>query len=141
MADDHPKAPDSKLKKQRIVRYLLLVAGTISLTLGAVGIFLPILPTTPFLLLSAACYLRSSERMHKWLMDNRWFGEYIKNYQAGRGIPMKTKIIAISTMWIAILYSTFFVVDEILVAQIALLVIAAGVSVHLIRLPTFKKKM
>jgi len=141
MADDHPKAPDSKLKKQRIVRYLLLVAGTISLTLGAVGIFLPILPTTPFLLLSAACYLRSSERMHKWLMDNRWFGEYIKNYQAGRGIPIKTKIIAISTMWIAILYSTFFVVDEILVAQIALLVIAAGVSVHLIRLPTFKKQM
>lgn len=141
MADDHPKAPASKIKKQRIVRYLLLVAGTISLTLGAVGIFLPILPTTPFLLLSAACYLRSSERMHKWLMDNRWFGEYIKNYQAGRGIPIKTKIIAISTMWIAILYSTFFVVDEILVAQIALLVIAAGVSVHLIRLPTFKKQM
>jgi len=141
MANQPPKVPASKLKKQRIIRYLLLAAGTISLTLGAAGIFLPILPTTPFLLLSAACYLRSSERMHKWLLDNRWFGEYIKNYQAGRGIPIKTKIIAISAMWIAILYSTFFVVNEILVAQVALLVIAAGVSVHLIRLPTFKKQI
>ena len=54
---------------------------------------------------------------------------------------MKTKIIAISAMWIAILYSTFFVVDEILVAQVTLLVIATGVSVHLIRLPTFKKQI
>jgi len=141
MANQPPKVPASKLKKQRIIRYLLLAAGTISLTLGAAGIFLPIVPTTPFLLLSAACYLRSSERMHKWLLDNRWFGEYIKNYQAGRGIPIKTKIIAISAMWIAILYSTFFVVDEILVAQVALFVIAAGVSVHLIRLPTFKKQI
>ncbi len=134
-------SPPTKLKKQRIARALLIVAGTVSLGLGAVGIFLPVLPTTPFLLLSAACYLRSSERMHKWLLNNRWFGEYIKNYQAGRGIPMKTKLVAIAVMWTAILYSTFFVVDEILIAQVALLLIAAGVSVHLIRLPTLKKQI
>ena len=129
----------SKLKKQKMLRALLMVAATICLCLGALGIFLPILPTTPFLLLAAACYLRSSERMHKWLLNNRWFGEYIKNYQAGLGIPLKTKIIAITILWVAIIYSTFFVVDEILIAQIVLLAIATGVSVHLIRLPTFKK--
>jgi uncharacterized membrane protein YbaN (DUF454 family) len=131
----------SSSKKQRVVRALLLVAGTISLALGAVGIFLPILPTTPFLLVAAACYLRSSERMHKWLINNRWFGEYIKNYQAGKGIPMKTKIVALTILWATILYSTFFIVDEILVAQLVLVVIACGVTVHLMRLPTFKKQM
>jgi uncharacterized protein len=135
------QVPTSKLKKQRAIRVLLMVAGTVCLCLGAIGIFLPILPTTPFLLLAAACYMRSSERLHKWLINNRWFGEYIKNYQAGRGIPKKTKIVALAFMWIAILYSTFFVVDEFLFAQIALLLIATGVSVHLIRLPNFKRQL
>jgi uncharacterized protein len=129
----------SKVKKQRVVRGLLMVAGTILLILGAIGIFLPILPTTPFLLLAAACYLRSSERLHKWLLGNRWFGEYIKNYQAGRGIPMKSKLIALGMLWAAILYSTFFVVDEILFAQVALVLVAAGVTMHLVRLPTYRK--
>jgi uncharacterized membrane protein YbaN (DUF454 family) len=135
----NPQITLTKSRRQKAVRALLIVGGTICLALGAVGIFLPILPTTPFLLLAAACYLRSSERLHKWLLSNRWFGEYIKNYQAGRGIPLKTKIFTLSLLWLAIIYSTFFVVDEILIAQIVLLAIAAGVSVHLIRLPTFKK--
>ncbi|MCL4429268.1 MAG: YbaN family protein [Chloroflexi bacterium] len=132
--------PASKNRKHKLVRALLLVAGTISLTLGAIGIFLPILPTTPFLLLSAACYLRSSERMHKWLLGNRWFGEYIRNYQEGKGMPMKTKIVAIAFLWVAIIYSAFFALDEILIAQVALLLIALGVSIHLVRLPTLKNK-
>lgn len=136
---NQPNIPSSKLKKKRFIRGLLIVAGTICLALGAIGLVLPILPTTPFLLLSAACYMRSSERLHKWLINNRWFGEYIRNYQSGKGIPLKTKIIALSFLWLAILYSTLFIVDEIIFAQIALLIIAAGVSLHLIRLPTFKK--
>lgn len=127
-----------KTRKQKIIRALLLIAGTVSLVLGAIGIALPILPTTPFLLLSAACYLRSSERMHKWLLNNRWFGRYIKNYQEGKGIPMKTKIVTITLLWVAILCSAFLVLDEILIAQIALVLIALGVSIHLIRVPTFR---
>jgi len=129
----------SKNKKQRVISALLLVAGTISLALGAIGIFLPILPTTPFLLLSIACHLRSSKRMHKWLLSNRWFGEYIRNYQEGRGIPLKTKIATVIVLWVAIIYSAFIALDEILIAQVALLLIALGVSIHLIRLPTLKK--
>jgi len=131
------KPPASK--KRRVLKPLLLTVGTISLVLGAIGIFLPILPTTPFLLLSAACYLRSSERMYNWLLGNRWFGKYIKNYREGRGIPLKTKIIAVTVLWVGILYSTIMVVNEFLVAQLALLIIAIGVSIHLVRLPTFKK--
>jgi uncharacterized protein len=134
------QSPTSKIKKGKVLRALLVVAGTISLVLGAIGIFIPILPTTPFLLLAAACYMRSSQRLHKWLLNNRWFGEYIRDYQEGRGIPKKTKIVAISLLWLGILYSTFFVVDEILIAQIALLFIAAAVSFHLVRLPNLKKQ-
>jgi uncharacterized membrane protein YbaN (DUF454 family) len=131
--------PFPKNRKQKIVRALFLVAGTFSLALGAIGIFLPILPTTPFLLISAACFLRSSQRMHNWLLDNRWFGEYIKNYQEGRGIPYKTKIVTLVFLWAAILYSAFIALDEILIGQVALLIIAFGVSIHLIRLPNLKK--
>jgi uncharacterized protein len=131
--------PFPKNRKQKIIRTLFLVAGTFSLALGAIGIFLPILPTTPFLLLSAACYLRSSQHMHNWLLDNRWFGEYIKNYQEGRGIPYKTKIVTLVFLWAAILYSAFIALDEILIGQVALLIIAFGVSIHLVRLPNLKK--
>jgi uncharacterized membrane protein YbaN (DUF454 family) len=134
------QAPVSKIKKHKIIRALLIVTGSISLGLGAVGIFVPVLPTTPFLLLSAACYMRSSERLHNWLLNNRWFGSYIRNYQEGKGIPKKTKIVALSFLWITIIYSTCFVVDEILIAQVALLLVATGVSVHLIRTPTYKSQ-
>lgn len=128
----------STSKKQQVKKTLLVLAGTICLALGAIGIVLPILPTTPFLLLAAACYLRSSERMHKWLLSNRWCGEYLKNYQQGKGVPLKTKIAALTILWVTILYSIFFIVHAILIAQIVLLVVAVGVSVHLIRMPTFK---
>jgi uncharacterized protein len=139
MENTTQQSPTPKSRKQKIVRWLLIAAGTFSLALGAIGVFLPILPTTPFLLLSAACYMRSSQRMHKWLLENRWFGEYIRNYQEGRGIPFKTKIVALTFLWTGIIYSAFIALDEILIAQVVLLLIAVGVSIHLIRLPNFKK--
>ena len=126
-------------KKQRVLKVLLLIAGTVSLTLGAIGIFVPLLPATPFLLIAAACYMRSSERMYNWLLNNRWCGNYVKNYREGKGIPLKTKIIAIAFLWAAILYSTIMVVNEILIAQLVLFIIACVVSIHLVRMPTFKK--
>ena len=140
MENSVQKIATPKNRKLKLVKALLLVAGTFSLALGAIGVFLPILPTTPFLLLSSACYLRSSERMHKWLLGNRWFGESIRTYQEGKGIPMKTKMLAMVMLWVAIIYSAIFALDEILIAQVALLLIAFGVSIHLIRLPTLKNK-
>jgi uncharacterized protein len=139
MKNAFQEVPSSRNRKQKIVRALLFAAGTLSLGLGAVGIFMPILPTTPFLLLSAACYMRSSKRMHKWLLGNRWFGEYIRNYQEGKGIPFKTKLLTLGLLWAAIIYASFIVLDEVLIAQVALLLIAFGVSFHILRLPTFKK--
>lgn len=128
------EAPHKSNKK--VVRTLFFIAGSITLVLGAIGIVLPVLPTTPFLLVSLACYLRSSERMTHWMLTNKYFGKYIKNYQEGKGIPLKTKIYAISILWITILYSAFFIVP-IWVVQIILFTIATLVTLHLVRLPTY----
>src|SRR4030043_2259032 len=85
-----------------VKRRILIGAGTLSTGLGIIGIFTPILPTTPFLLLAAACYLRSSPRFHRWLMNNRIFGSYIRNYTEGRGIPIKVKLFTIALLWATI---------------------------------------
>ena len=96
---------------RKFKKFLFIVIGTISLGLGCIGIILPILPTTPFLLLSVACYYKSSERMHSWLLNNKLFGSYIRNYKEGNGIPLKTKILTLVFLWAAISYSAFFILN------------------------------
>jgi uncharacterized membrane protein YbaN (DUF454 family) len=134
-----------KEQGRKIVRTLWFIAGTICLVLGAIGIVLPILPTTPFLLAAAACYYKSSDRMHSWLLNNKWFGEYIRNYTEGKGLPMKTKIIALSLLWITIVFSIVFILQRLLPIQLVLLMqlimiaVAVIVSIHILRLPTFKR--
>jgi len=85
------------------------IAGTVALLLGILGIFLPVLPTTPFLLLASACYMRGSERMYRWLMNQRHLGPYLRNFQAGRGIPLRAKIAALAVMWTSITVSMWFI--------------------------------
>src|SRR3990170_1059368 len=103
MQDRTPEASFWKKKGQAVKKALLFAAGTVSLVLGAIGAFIPgLVPTVPLVLLAAACYCRSSERMYKWLINNRLFGEYIKNYREGKGIPLKTKAFAITVLWATI---------------------------------------
>ncbi len=135
MKDSNSYKASSRLSKPK--KALLFASGSISLGLGVLGMVLPILPTTPFLLLSIACYCRSSERMYHWMLNNRLFGKYISNYRAGKGIPLKTKIFALAVLWLLIVYSVIFVVG-ILFVQIILLAIAVGVTIHLIKQPIFK---
>jgi len=110
-------------------RYLLIVLGTICLAIGIVGIFTPILPTTPFLLLAAACYLRSSARFHSWLLNNRVFGSYIRNYTEGRGIPIKVKLFTIVLLWVTIGISMWAVAN--MIVTVVLLCVAVGVTLHI----------
>jgi len=111
-------------------RRLLLVAGTLSTGLGIIGIFIPLLPTTPFLLLAAACYMRSSERSYQWLINNRIFGAYIRNYMEGKGMPVRIKIFTILLLWLAIGLSITFGVQNIVI-RIVLICLATGVTVHI----------
>jgi uncharacterized membrane protein YbaN (DUF454 family) len=121
----------------RFKKWFFITVGTISVVLGFLGIVLPLLPTTPFLLLAAACYIRSSERFYNWLIYHKWFGSYIRNYREGRGISLTTKIIAITTIWLTIGYSTFFVVPLLLV-KILLILIAISVTIYLLRIKTLQ---
>lgn len=90
------------------IRPLLLAAGTLCVVLGVIGIFLPILPTTPFLLLAAGCYARSCERCHRWLLAHRWFGGFIRNWHEYRGVTRRQKTAALSLLWAGIALSAIF---------------------------------
>jgi uncharacterized membrane protein YbaN (DUF454 family) len=119
-------------------RVFFTVVGTISLILAIVGIVLPLLPTTPFLLLSAACFARSSNRFHRMLMEHPVLGGTIRTFQSGGGIPRGAKIRAIALVWISISISAFLVGGGIWL-RVALFTIAIGVTVYLVRLPTSEK--
>jgi len=121
--------------KTRFPRWLLIGVGSLSVVLGAVGIFVPILPTTPFLLLAAACFVRSSPRLYRWLITRQWFGAYIKNYREHRVIPLRFKVLTLTLLWLSIGYA-ILAVAEALWLRLLLAGIAVGVSVHLVLLRT-----
>ena len=133
-----------KIKGERKItsnlsRWVLIITGSFFAGLGILGIFLPLLPTTPFLLLAAVCYIRSSERFYSWLMNNKWLGNYIKNYLEGKGVSLKSKVLSISLLWITIGYSVVFVVN-IFPIRVILILIAIGVTIHLLSIRTLKKR-
>ena len=121
------------MKRKYLKKGLFISMGLISLGIGAVGVFVPLLPTTPFLLIAAACFLRSSERLYQWLMNHRIFGSYIRNYREHRAMSISAKIWVISLLWITLGYSILQVV-QVLFIQIILFLIALGVTIHIITL-------
>ena len=86
---------------------VLVAAGSLCLALAVLGVFLPLLPTTPFLLLASACYVRSSERLHGWLMGNRMLGPYIRNFRERRGIPLRARVTTVVLLWLPLAYSIY----------------------------------
>jgi uncharacterized membrane protein YbaN (DUF454 family) len=126
-------------EKRGFFRTVLFACGSLSLGLGILGIFLPILPTTPFLILAAILYARSSKRLHYWIMNNRLFGRYIRNYVSGGGIPLSAKVIMLILLWVTIGISAFFVVSN-LVLRIILACVAVGVSIHIVTIRTLRSE-
>ena len=136
----HKKGRKIRLQvtQNKTLKIFLLVLGFLSTGLGFLGIFVPLLPTTAFLLLAAWAFARSSERFYNWLLNNRLFGKYITSYLEGRGVPRQTKIWSVVLLWITILASALFFVGNIWI-QVLLLLIALGVSIHIITLPASDK--
>lgn len=122
---------------ERIFKPMLTAAGIVCVGLGVIGIFVPLLPTTPFLLLAAICFARSSPRLLHWLNHNRWFGSYIRNYREGRGIPRREKIVTIAALWLTIGISVIFFITMPWV-KFLLIAIALAVTVHLALVKNFK---
>lgn len=117
------------------VRWTLLCAGWLAVALGVIGIFLPVLPTVPFLLLAAACFGRSSERFYRWLHDHAHLGPLVRPYLQGRGISRISKLRAIGLVWVSIAVSALFLLEVVWIRGV-LLLIGLGVTLYLLRLPT-----
>jgi uncharacterized protein len=127
-------AGQARLHQESLKNALFATAGTIFLALGILGIFLPLLPTTPFLLLASACYLRGSKRLHRWLLSHGTLGAYIRAFEEGRGIPRGAKITALGMLWVSMSFTIYWVARPWL--QLMLLAIAVAVTVWILRLPT-----
>ncbi|NDV56938.1 YbaN family protein [Bacteroides sp. 519] len=120
------------------MKILYIILGSISLVLGIIGIFVPLLPTTPFLLLTATLYFQGSPQLYNWLLNHKYLGPYIRNFRENKAIPLRAKIVSVSLLWITILYCIFFVVKMFWV-QILLFCIATGVTYHILSFKTLKK--
>lgn len=128
------------IKSTNLARYLYLVSGFLFVLLGIIGAFLPLLPTTIFLILASACFMKSSAKANSWLKNNKWLGSYLRNYQDKTGLTLTSKILHIAILWISILFSAL-VLTENLAIQILLFLIACGVTIHLITIKTATDKM
>jgi len=118
-------------------RILLIALGTLCVALGILGMLMPVLPTTPFLLLAAYFYGRSSKRFYHWLITNRWCGEYIRNFREGRGIPPRQKMLTLLLLWLTIGSTVGFAISLWWLRWL-LLVIAVIVTIHLLMIKTYR---
>jgi uncharacterized protein len=116
-------------------RWMLIAAGMICVGLGAIGVILPGLPTTPFLLLAAYCFARSSEHFHAWLINHRWFGSYVRNFEEGRGMTRSAKATTVLIIWLSFGVTIVFFVPVVW-GQVGMVLMAVTVSLYIVRLPT-----
>ena len=116
------------------VKLLFIILGTLFLLVGILGVVLPLLPATPFLLLASACYVRGSQTLHRWLMSNKYLGTYTTAIKEHRGMPLQAKILTIAVLWASLLFSLARV--DSLLLDAALLVVGIGVTALIVRLKT-----
>jgi len=137
---DHGRVDDNGQRrvKNPVVRLVLIACGWLAIVAGVVGIFLPLLPTVPFLLLAAACFARSSERFHRWLLEHSHLGPPVRAWLEGGGIPLRVKQLAIGMIWVSIPTSTFLFVRQFWL-QMLLLAVAGGVTLYLLSLPVSRQ--
>ena len=121
------------------MKIFLAILGCAAFVLGVVGIFVPLLPTTPFLLLAAALWVRSSPRLYEWLLAHRCFGGYIRNFRENRAIPLRVKVVSVSLVWLTIGFCIVAVVEQWWWAQAALALLAAAITWHILSYDTLKK--
>tara|TARA_B100001758_G_scaffold203726_1_gene183445 strand:+ start:529 stop:957 length:429 start_codon:yes stop_codon:yes gene_type:complete len=102
----------AKESNNLFIKILWISLGSFFVALAALGVALPGIPTTPFLILAAACYIRSSQKLYDWLISNKTFGPYLKDYREGKGIPKKAKILAISMIILFVGSSVIFGIED-----------------------------
>ena len=121
------------------MKIFLAIVGLLSLGLGVAGVFLPVVPTTPLLLLSAWCFVHSSPRLYEWLMNHPRLGVYIKNFREHRAIPLRVKVVSVGMVWLTIGYCIVAVVDKWWWAQVLMALMATAITWHILSYKTLKK--
>lgn len=124
--------------KNPIIKVLLVLLGSLLIVIAAVGIIIPGLPTTIFLILAAACYIRSSQKLYNWLIKNKSFGPYLKDYREGKGIPKKAKLLAITMIILFIGYAIFFGLEDLILRIVVGLLGLIGFLFVLLKVPVAK---
>ena len=119
------------------MKFLFAFLGSMSLVLGIMGIFLPVLPTTPFLLLAAALYMRSSEKLYDWIMSHKHLGAYIRNFREYKALPLRVKVVSVTMVWATLLYCAICVAKEWWMSAV-FIAIALGVTIHILCFKTMK---
>ncbi len=128
------KKTNTRAKAKKVV---LVISGSVLLALGALGIFLPVLPTTPFVIGAALCYSGSATSVYSRLIKNKYFGPYIENYKTQSGVPVRVKIQALIMLWCLLLVSIIFVPEALV--KYLLGAVGVGVTIHLLTIKTKKK--
>ncbi len=128
-----------KKKTNLIIKIILNVVGTVSLALGVIGIFLPLLPTTPFLLLASLCYVKGSKKLYNKLMTNKYLGPYIKGFKNKQGMPLKAKYYSIILLWVSLGISMYLYMYNNVILFI-LSVIGVSVSILIFKMKTLNKE-
>jgi uncharacterized membrane protein YbaN (DUF454 family) len=128
------------MKKYSPKKILLLFIGSCALLIGGIGVFIPILPTTPFVLCAAGCYSASSPRLYKKLAGTKFFGEYIKNYREKTGISTQTRLIGIAFLWAMMILSAVLIHKPVMYIVLAVIGTAVTVHIALIRRKTNSKQ-
>ena len=123
--------------RHRLVRWFFMGLGSVLVAIGILGVFLPLLPSTVFFLMAAACYGKSSPAAYRWLTTNRWFGRHLKDYREEKGATLTAKIFSIGSLWLGIGLSEY-VIDN-LWLRLALVLVAGGVTAHLLMLKTIRR--
>ena len=123
-------------KSSKVKKYLLIILGSLSLVLGSIGLFVPVMPTTPFLLLALFCYLRSSEKLYQWLIGHRMFGNYLNNYVNYKAISKNAKIGTLVFLWTALIVSSILI--DLWYVRLFLLAVGISVSIHVLKLKTLE---
>jgi uncharacterized membrane protein YbaN (DUF454 family) len=139
LKESHLNESHLKRKKHPVIHWTLLFIGWLAVVLGVAGIFLPLLPTTPFLLLAAACFARTSDRFYQWLVNHPKLGKYVSAYLDGKGIPLKAKCYT-SAMMIGMMSLSAWIVQPPLWVILSMAAIALCVSIYLFKLPTLEVK-
>ena len=130
---------EAKLSENKLSRVFWFSLGIIFTGIGLMGIVIPGLPTTPLMILAAACFAKSSQRFYDWIINNRMFGEHVKNYREGNGIPKRSKPVILGTMWTFVLFAVFIAIPDSApeISRNATVILAVIGTIFILRIPNF----